>query len=64
MSAEDSFEVGLRFAEIVTGTTISEEPPNPESPLGRLMAFAAVHGSDALTPEHVGDAIAGKPLVR
>ncbi|AKY03532.1 hypothetical protein FDI81_gp01 [Streptomyces phage Hydra] len=62
MSAESSFETGLRFAQIVTGTTISEEPPSPASPLGRLMAFAAVHGTDVITPEHVALAMEGKPL--
>ncbi|AKY03683.1 hypothetical protein AVT26_gp01 [Streptomyces phage Lannister] len=54
--------MGLQFAQLVTGTTIVEGPADPASPLGALQAFAAVHGSDALTPEHVADAIAGRPL--
>ncbi|MTE19739.1 hypothetical protein F0L17_11505 [Streptomyces sp. TRM43335] len=59
---QDPVTVGLRFAEIVTGTTISDEPPAPESPLGRLEAFAEEHGSAALTPEHVRAAQEGRPL--
>ncbi len=59
---QDPVTVGLRFAEIVTGTTISDEPPPPESPLGRLRAFAEKHGSAALTPEHVRAAQEGRPL--
>ncbi|AOQ26902.1 hypothetical protein SEA_RANA_1 [Streptomyces phage Rana] len=63
MSAQSDYEVGLAFAQLVTGTTIVDGPADPSTPLGALQAFAAVHGSDALTPEHVADAIAGKPLV-
>ncbi|MFP8885693.1 hypothetical protein [Streptomyces mangrovi] len=59
---QDPVTVGMRFAEIVTGTVISEEPPPPDSPLGRITAFTAEHGGDALTPEHVRAAVEGQPL--
>ncbi|QYW07847.1 hypothetical protein SEA_REDBEAR_1 [Streptomyces phage RedBear] len=62
MSAEDSFDVGLAFAQLVTGTTIVDGPADPSTPLGALQAFADEYGSDLLTPEHVEQAIAGKPL--
>jgi hypothetical protein len=62
MSELSDFEVGLAFAQQVTGTTIEEGPADPASPLGALQALAAEHGSDVLTPSHVADAIAGRPL--
>ena len=63
MSAHSDYETGLVFAQLVTGTTIVDGPADPSTPLGALQEFAAEYGEDALTPEHVADAIAGKPLV-
>ncbi|QDK03172.1 hypothetical protein SEA_TUANPN_1 [Streptomyces phage TuanPN] len=63
MGAQSDYEAGLEFAQLVTGTTIVDGPADPSTPLGALQAFAAEYGSDALTPEHVADAIAGRPLV-
>jgi hypothetical protein len=48
---DDPAEVGLRFALQVTGTTLAEGPPPPDSPLGRVMAFVEEHGEEALTQE-------------
>ena len=39
--ADDPFEIGKRFAEQVTGTTICNGPPPADSPLGRLLARCA-----------------------
>ncbi|AWN07371.1 hypothetical protein SEA_MANEEKUL_1 [Streptomyces phage Maneekul] len=63
MGAQSDYEAGLEFAQLVTGTMIVDGPADPSTPLGALQAFAAEYGSDALTPEHVADAIAGRPLV-
>ncbi|MFI6059145.1 hypothetical protein [Streptomyces sp. NPDC051286] len=31
----------------------AEEPPAPDSPLARVLAFAAEHGEDAVTEERI-----------
>ncbi|MCW5254264.1 hypothetical protein IBX28_27875 [Streptomyces sp. SHP 1-2] len=54
--------VGAEFGAIVLGARLSEEPPDPDSPLGRIRAWGELHGTDRLTPEHVAAAIEGRPL--
>ncbi|MFF5189705.1 hypothetical protein ACFY30_39070 [Streptomyces sp. NPDC000345] len=49
---EDPFDTGLRFALQVTGFELATEPPEPDTPLGRILAYAAENGYDALTDEH------------
>jgi hypothetical protein len=49
----------LRFALQVTGHTIAEGPADPDSPLGRLLAFADEHGMDALSDQHFDAAVRG-----
>ncbi|MFG2945285.1 hypothetical protein [Streptomyces adustus] len=63
MDMNDPQDVGAAFAAQMLGFTISEGPPPPDSPLGRVRAFVAEHGRDALRTEHIGDAIAGRPLL-
>lgn len=46
---EDPFEIGLRFAQLVTGTVIVDGPPRADSPLGRMIA--EMYGEDALTED-------------
>ncbi|WP_344629905.1 hypothetical protein [Streptomyces glaucosporus] len=55
-------EVGARFGAMVLGAELSEEPPDPASPLGRIRAWGEKYGSENLTPEHVRAAIEGRPL--
>ncbi|WP_437106676.1 hypothetical protein [Streptomyces sp. enrichment culture] len=59
MSAQ---EVGVRFGAMALGAEVSEEPPDPDSPLGKLTAWGEEHGSENLTTEHVRAAIEGRPL--
>ncbi|QDP44205.1 hypothetical protein KGG70_gp01 [Streptomyces phage Celia] len=62
MSQERSAqEIGEEFAQIVTGTTIVDGPAPAHTPLGRIEAFAAEHGEDALTPAHYAAARDGLP---
>ncbi|MFE2360689.1 hypothetical protein ACFY0G_09345 [Streptomyces sp. NPDC001552] len=56
-------DVGAAFGAMILGGTVSEEPPPPDSPLGRVRAFTARHGEDALRPEHIKAAQEGRPLV-
>lgn len=56
-------EVGARFGAMVLGGTVSEEPPPPDSPLGRVRAFTARYGEEALKPEHIRAAREGRPLL-
>jgi hypothetical protein len=63
MDMSDPQAVGLAFAQIVTGTTIAEGPPPPDSPLGRVLAFTAKYGDEALTPDHIAAAREGRPLL-
>ncbi|MEV6203776.1 hypothetical protein AB0M64_27960 [Streptomyces sp. NPDC051771] len=63
MDGNDPQDVGAEFWAQVRGFTIVEGPAAPDTPLGRLQAFAAAHGSDLLTEEHVRAAIEGRPLL-
>ncbi|MFD0545060.1 hypothetical protein [Streptomyces mexicanus] len=63
MDMDDPQDVGAAFWAQVLGFTISEEPPPPDSPLGRVQAFTARYGQDALRPEHIRAAIEGRPLL-
>ncbi|WP_438470766.1 hypothetical protein [Streptomyces asiaticus] len=49
----DDFETGLRFALQVTGAELASDPPAPDTPLARVLAFAAEHGPGAVTEEHI-----------
>jgi hypothetical protein len=42
----------LAFALQVTGFELATEPPAPDTPLGRILAYAAEHGYENLTDEH------------
>ncbi|WP_017570158.1 hypothetical protein [Nocardiopsis halotolerans] len=46
-------EITAEFAAMMLGGTVSHDPPNPDSPLGRMMAYVEEHGEDAITPETV-----------
>ncbi|MFH8799271.1 hypothetical protein ACH4F6_06680 [Streptomyces sp. NPDC017936] len=63
MDMDNPQDVGAAFGAQMLGFTISEEPPPPDSPLGRVRAFTAQYGEDALRPEHFADARAGRPLL-
>lgn len=63
MDMNDPQQVGIAFAEIVLGVTVSEDPPDPSSPLGRVRAFTEKYGEDALRPEHFTAAREGRPLL-
>ncbi|WP_345033828.1 hypothetical protein [Streptomyces sannanensis] len=58
----DHQEVGAAFAAIMLGAVISKEPPDPASPLGRVLAFTEKYGEGALTDKHMEAAIEGRPL--
>ncbi|WP_405718714.1 hypothetical protein [Streptomyces sp. NBC_00046] len=62
MDMRDPQEVGIAFGAMILGATVSTDPPAPSSPLGRIRAFTAEHGEDALRPEHFDAAHAGLPL--
>lgn len=55
-------EVGARFGAMILGAELSEEPPDPASPLGQVRAWGDQYGTERLTPEHVQAAIEGRPL--
>ena len=59
----DPQDVAAEFWAQILGCTISKEPPAPDTPLGRLQAFAAEYGDETLTAEHVRAAIEGRPLL-
>jgi hypothetical protein len=59
----DPQEVSIAFTAMMLGATVSTEPPPPSSPLGRIMAFTAEHGEDALREEHFTAAREGHPLL-
>ncbi|MFJ9348974.1 hypothetical protein [Streptomyces sp. NPDC101237] len=63
MDMNNSQDVGAAFWAQILGFTISEEPPPPDSPLGRVRAFTAEYGEDALRPEHIEAAQEGRPLL-
>ncbi|MER5359650.1 hypothetical protein [Streptomyces sp. NPDC002785] len=62
MDMRDPQEVGIAFGAMILGCTVSSEPPDPSSPLGRIRAFTAEHGEDALTSDHFAAALDGRPL--
>lgn len=59
---DDPQDVGAAFWAQVHGFTVVEGPAPPDTPLGRVQAFAAAHGEEAVTEEHVRAAIEGRPL--
>ncbi|MEU1211971.1 hypothetical protein ACFYSH_25560 [Streptomyces sp. NPDC005791] len=63
MDMNDPQQVGIAFAEIALGVTVSDGPPDPSSPLGRVRAFTEKYGEDALRPEHFTAAREGRPLL-
>ncbi|MDQ0792837.1 hypothetical protein [Streptomyces sp. B1I3] len=63
MDVNDPQQVGIAFAEIVLGVTVSDDPPDPSSALGRVRAFTEKYGEDALRPEHFTAAREGRPLL-
>ncbi|GHB00463.1 hypothetical protein GCM10010330_63240 [Streptomyces tendae] len=63
MDMNNPQDVGAAFGALILGGTLSEEPPPPDSPLGRVRAFTARYGEDALKPEHIRDAQEGRPLL-
>lgn len=60
---DDPQELGVAFWAQAHGFAISEEPPPPDSPLARVRAFTAEHGSEVLGPRHIQAAIEGRPLL-
>ncbi|MEU4264328.1 hypothetical protein ACYCCF_26680 [Streptomyces argenteolus] len=63
MDMNDPQQVGIAFAEIALGVTVSNEPPDPSSPLGRIRAFTEEHGEEALRADHFTAAREGRPLL-
>ncbi|MGW1466663.1 hypothetical protein ACWCPT_20225 [Streptomyces sp. NPDC002308] len=59
---DDPQELGVAFWAQAHGFATSEEPP-PGSPLARVRAFTAEHGSEVLGPRHIQAAIEGRPLL-
>ncbi|QEQ94033.1 hypothetical protein SEA_SAFTANT_1 [Streptomyces phage Saftant] len=55
-------ETGAQFGAIVMGGSLGEGAPDPASPLGQLLTFAAEHGVDAVTPSHVAAAREGRAI--
>ncbi|MER6480885.1 hypothetical protein [Streptomyces filamentosus] len=62
MDTDDPQDVGAAFWAQVHGFTVVEGPAPPGTPLGRVQAFAAAHGGETVTEEHVRAAIEGRPL--
>lgn len=63
MDMDDQQDVGAAFWAQILGFTLSEGPPPPDSPLGRIEKFAAEHGYDALRDDHFEAATEGRPLL-
>ncbi|MFJ5732403.1 hypothetical protein [Streptomyces paradoxus] len=42
----------LAFALQVTGFELATEPPAPDTPLARILAYATEHGYENLTDKH------------
>ncbi|MGW4730709.1 hypothetical protein ACWEQC_16360 [Streptomyces shenzhenensis] len=63
MEMNDPQDVGAAFWAQVLGFTISEEPPPPDTPLGRVLAFVANHGDPALREERFEAAMKRHPLL-
>jgi hypothetical protein len=60
MDMDNPQDVGAAFGAMLLGGTVTEEPPPPDSPLGRVRAFIAEYGDDALRPEHLEAARQGR----
>lgn len=56
----DNFDTGLQFALQVAGAELATEPPAPDTPLARVLAFAAEHGTDAVTEDVIAEAKEGR----
>ncbi|QAY15905.1 hypothetical protein SEA_JANUS_1 [Streptomyces phage Janus] len=56
----DNFDTGLQFALQVAGAELATEPPAPDTPLARVLTFAAEHGHDAVTEDVIAAAMAGE----
>lgn len=54
-----SNDTDLDFALQIAGAQISDKPPAPDSPLGRLRLFAAANPDVKLDRGHVRQALAG-----
>ncbi|MFD4032006.1 hypothetical protein ACFWVP_16125 [Streptomyces sp. NPDC058637] len=63
MDMNDPQQTGITFAEITLGVTVSSEPPDPSSPLGRVRAFTEKYGPEALRQDHIAAAAEGRPLL-
>lgn len=63
MDMDDPQAVGAAFGAMMLGGMVSEGRPDPSTPLGRIDAFVAEHGANAVTQEHVAAAIEGRPLI-
>ncbi|MGM9381101.1 hypothetical protein [Streptomyces antibioticus] len=54
-----SNDTDLDFALQIAGAQISDKPPAPDSPLGRLRLFAVANPDTKLTAGHVRQALDG-----
>ncbi|MFE9030462.1 hypothetical protein ACFYOA_30085 [Streptomyces iakyrus] len=52
MPNDHADDIGLCFALQVTGFELATEPPTPDTPLARILAYASEHGYENLTDEH------------
>ncbi|MGW0861283.1 hypothetical protein [Streptomyces sp. NPDC002611] len=50
--SNDHTDDDLAFALQVTGFELATEPPAPDTPLARILTYAAEHGYENLTDEH------------
>lgn len=55
----DNFDTGLQFALQVAGAELATEPPAPDTPLARVLAFAAENGPESVTESVIDLAKAG-----
>ncbi|AFV51321.1 hypothetical protein FDG66_gp01 [Streptomyces phage phiCAM] len=62
MAERSAQEIGAEFGAQVMGGTLGQGEPDPTSPLGRLLTFAAEHGVDAVTPSRVAAAREGRAI--
>jgi hypothetical protein len=63
MDMDDPQDVGAAFGAMILGGTVNAEPPPPDSALGRVRAFTAQYGEEALKPEHIRAAQEWRPLL-
>ncbi|QOV06213.1 hypothetical protein KGG72_gp83 [Streptomyces phage Salutena] len=57
--AEGMNDDDLTFALQIAGAELADQPPAPDSPLGRLRLFAEANPDVQLTAGHVRQALAG-----